>query len=278
MPANQTSVRLTDTYRVAQLGLRRTAALHVAGLWNLDFAALDRSFAAWLARATAVLGAAKAQLARLSDGYVAAYVTSELALAVPPVGIDPAPYATLAATGRPLATALAPALYTVKARLALGDDPNGASSSGRARAIRATVEEAQAASDGSLTEAFDGQPTINGWRRVTSGRACGACLAMASGDVEPAGADMDRHVNCGCTMEPVVDGAPDRVRRPTGAEIFDDMTDAEQDDLFAGRGGADKADLIRSGAVDLADLVRRQPQDFGQPLITETPLEALRTR
>lgn len=278
MPANPTSLRLTDGYRTAQLGLRRQAALHVGALWQLDFDALDRSFAVWLGRATALLGTAKAQIVRLSDGYVAAYVTSELARAVPPVGIDPAPYATLAVTGRPLATALAPALFTVKARLAGGAEPELASKSGQARAVRATVEEAQAAADDSLDEAFDGQSAVRGWRRVTSVRACGACLAMASGDVEPSGTPMDRHVNCGCTKEPVVEGVPDRVRRPTGSQVFDRMSVTEQNALFAGRGGEEKAELIRSGAVDLADLVRRQRQDFGQPLITETPLEALRRR
>lgn len=278
MPGNPASLRLTDGYRTAQLGLRRTAAIRVAAMWNLNFDDLDRSFSLWLGPAAALLGAAKAGTVHLSDAYVAAFVTSETGQLTAPAGIDPAPYATLARTGRPLAAALAPALYTVKARLADGADPAVASFGGQARAVRATVEETQAAADDSLADAFDAQPAVRGWRRVTSGRACGACLAMAGGEIEEPGTPMDRHVNCGCTKEPVIEGVPDRVTRPTGSQIFDRMSAVEQDDLFAGRGGEQKAELVRSGAVDLADLVRPVDQRFGQSLITETPLEALRRR
>lgn len=276
MPASQASLRLTDAYRAQLLAVRRRVTVAVAGLWEIDFEELDRSFALWVGRSARLVGAAQFDMARLSAAYVAAYLASETRAPVPPVPVDPARFAGVDAFGRPLAVVLAPALLTVKAGLAEGRAPEVASAAGQARAVRTTVTTTQASADGALDSAFEAQPRVRGWRRVVSGGGCGACLGMASGQVEEPGTPMLRHANCGCTKEPVVAGVADTVRRPTGQELFDRLSDAEQDALFAGRGGADKAELVRSGAVDLAGMVRQEPQALGHPVITEAPLQALR--
>jgi hypothetical protein len=113
-----------------------------------------------------------------------------------------------------------------------------------------------------------------GWVRECETTACGACLALADGTVHPwTDRRFYRHTRCRC--KPV----PARGRKPprTGRQIFDSLTAAKQDALFHGRGGARKAALLRSGAVELPDLVQiaRDRADWTDYVVTETPLEGL---
>ncbi len=59
--------------------------------------------------------------------------------------------------------------------------------------------------------------------------------------------------------------------RPSGQQIFDAKTTEEQDALF----GPEKAALVRSGEVALADLIDHSPIKHGDDILTERPLEAL---
>lgn len=50
-------------------------------------------------------------------------------------------------------------------------------------------------------------------------------------------------------------------QRPTGQEIFDEMSKEEQDEVF----GEETANLLRAGKIELADVVKRT----GSPATTE---------
>lgn len=277
MPGSARSAAITDAYRARLVALRRRIVVAVGAAWSLDPEHLDETFRTWLGRADRLITDAQAVGARLSDAYVAAFVGSELDQAVTPAGLDLARYAGVTMDGRPIREVLAPAIFTVKRELGRGAGFDQAANAGRARAIRNTTSELRASSDAALDDAIAAEPRIRGWRRVTSGRPCGACLAAATGAVQQTDEVMLVHPSCSCTKEPVVGGVRERVKRPTGSDLFDGMSKAQQDELFAGRGGEAKAELIRSGAVSLNDLatVQRQALDGRPPILTETTLADL---
>lgn len=113
-----------------------------------------------------------------------------------------------------------------------------------------------------------------GWVRECQRNACGACLALADGTVHPfTDRRFYRHTRCRCKPVP----ARGRKLPRTGRQIFFSLTRAEQDALFHGRGGAAKAEALRSGAVQLTGLVQIAADrvDWTDYVVTETPLEGL---
>lgn len=254
MAATSASLRLTDAYRERLARIRRSTIATIARLWTLDVDDVDASFVAWLAIADRLLTATQADAVRATDAYAAAYIGTELGRAARPIGLEAASIAGTAADGRTLRELLRPSLFTVKGAIAAGRTFAEASSLGQARALRAATTELDGAADRALDAVLDEHDAIIGWRRVASGGACGACLAAMTGAVQSTARLLERHPHCSCTKEPVVAGAPDRVTRPTGRELFEQMSAAEQNRLFAGRGGKEKAELLRTGKVAFDDL------------------------
>lgn len=278
MPSTEQSLAITAAYRARLLAIRRQVITAAATSWGsmLDITDLDRSFAHWLAGAVAMTTHAQAAAATLSDAYLSTYISAELERNVAPIGLAASDYAGTTSTGRPLPELLAPTLLTVKAALGRSRPPADALTLGRGRAVRIIGVETDAAGRAALDDALTTSPDVRGWRRVTSSRPCGACLAASTGAVHRPGERLKVHPHCSCTKEPVVAGASDHLRRPTGEDLFRSMSKKEQDDLFAGRGGETKASLIRNGVVALSALITHADQVSGQTVITETPLAALR--
>lgn len=276
MPASRTALALTDAYRDRLLTIRQRAALVVAHGWrNLEPARLEESYAAWLATTQATVEAAKREGVAASDAYLAAYLAAELASEARPRGLDPEPYLE-AIGGRPLGRALLTPLLTVKVALQQGRPSSEALRLGLARATRIAAVEAMDAPRRALADLMRDEDRIAGWRRVTSRNACGACLALADGVVRDPGDVLETHGHCRCTAEPVVRGVRERIRRPTGREHFDALSHEEQDALFHGRGGAEKAELIRAGAVPFDALIQREHMEATPDEFTEAPLSRLR--
>lgn len=272
MPARRESVAVTDAYRAGLLAVRHRAAIVArAGFARIARDDLDRSYQVWQEAATATLGATKRQGVLLSQRYLTAYLASELARREPVAPIDAERYATVDRSGRPLRDALTPPLYTVKVRLAQGADWPVALAAGAARMTRTMVGEAMAAPRFALSDLMTGTDRVVGWQRVASVDACGACLAAATGAVRADDDVPEAHDACRCVAEPVVRGVRERVRRPTGEEIFAAKTASEQNTLF----GAEKAALIRDGQVPFAALLERSPRATQADGITEAPLAAL---
>jgi len=121
-------------------------------------------------------------------------------------------------------------------------------------------------------------PDVIGWRRVAEPTACGACLALMDGSIHPASEQMVIHTRDRCLAEPVVHGVNDRSwSHPTGEELFHEMADAAQNRVFAGRGGAAKAQLLRDGDINFSDLAQVVTERLGHTPIalSETPLADL---
>jgi hypothetical protein len=57
---------------------------------------------------------------------------------------------------------------------------------------------------------------------------------------------------------------------PTGQEIFDSKSKAEQDEML----GPEAAERVRSGEAQLADLVAESPQATADDFITQAPTGA----
>ena len=74
--------------------------------------------------------------------------------------------------------------------------------------------------------------------------------------------------NCDCVAEPVIDGIEDRVTRPTGQEVFDGLTEAEQNDRI----GEAAADAVRGG-TPLKDFIGHVDTNVGANWIIQRPLK-----
>lgn len=277
MPANEASLRITDSYRAQLLGHRTALQRALTASWaTVAIEDLDGTGAAWLVVAEQLVASGKRRAVTFSRRYLATYTGSELGRTVDPVDLDPDEYARGALDGRRLRDVLVPAIITVKSALLEQRGRGLALQMGAGRMQRVAAVEVAAAARHSLSDAMRHTGNVAGWRRATTSNPCGACLAAATGAVRDTAEIPDVHAHCRCIAEPVIRGIRDRHSRPTGEQIFHALSEAEQDALFTGRGGRAKAELIRTGAVDLEQLLSRSPMATVADQITETPLSALR--
>lgn len=278
MPASPRSLAITDAYRARLVSLRTQAAAVAKKAWPIvSLDDLDGTVRQW-AQVTG-LTVARGQLAAatLTNLYLAAYVAAETGRPAEPSGVDLSEYEGKTEDGRPVTDLLVGAGIAVKVALGYGHNGNVALAAGLARGMRGASGQVLAAGRTAMDDMTRADSQIVGWRRVASGNACGVCLGAATGAIQSDEQVLLCHDSCRCTKEPVIRGVRDTVQRPTGTEVFDDLSPAEQDAVFAGTGGAAKADLIRSGQIGLADLARTVPQVSRPDQLVEAPLEALVT-
>jgi hypothetical protein len=274
VPGNPASLQITANYQAQlQLLAQRVQAAMTIPWRQVNLDRLDETIAAWVALVAPLLVAGKGLSAQLADSYAAAYTSSELGAHVAPLGLAPQNYAA-GLDGRAIPDVLAAAGIAVKTAVKDSKAPNVALAAGLARAQRTTgfeiVQTARIAQRDAMR-----RPEIIGWRRALSTGACGACMGSATGAIHPVG-DMPKvHRHDRCVAEPVIRGVRDRAERPTGEQLWHQMTSAQQDHVFSNRGGARKADLIRDGHITLPQLVSPSPMASMPDEITETPLAAL---
>lgn len=276
MPATEQAARLTDAYRARLLAVRLQAVTVTTRRWSqITLTDLDGSFDTWLEAAVAVLTMAQRTGVALTDAYLAAFLSAELGRQSDTQGVDPDEFAGQDRAGRPLARALGAAIITTKVALRQGRNGQDALRMGRNRAVRTVATETLAAPRDALGSLVEFDERVKGHRRVIAPGACGACLASASGDVQGKAEPLKVHRFCRCQSEPVVAGVRETVRRPTGHEVFNSLSAAQQGALFHGRGGEEKAALIRSGEVPFESLIAPVPLKAEPDGITEAPLAAL---
>jgi hypothetical protein len=279
MPATERSLRLTDAYRDHLLQLRRHLVATAGQRWGrVNLEDLEATYRAWALFAAAALTAGQRAGARATDTYFSAYMEAELGRPAAIAAVDGDELVGRGRDGRGLAEVLAPPLITVRQALKQGTSVNRALQMGQARATRILAVELTATPRVVLDRKIAGTARVVGWRRVASANACGACLGAATGAIHESAIPLRVHGFCRCIKEAVVAGVDERHPRPTARETWASMTKREQNALFAGRGGADKAELIRSGRVDLEDLVHHQPMATVADEITEAPLALLRAK
>jgi hypothetical protein len=114
-----------------------------------------------------------------------------------------------------------------------------------------------------LLDVIDRDDRFTGWQRATSG-TCGACMAL-SGDA----GDFKVHPGCRCVPQPVVADVPDAFPLPSPAELFAAKTKAEQDEAL----GPEAADKVRSGSIELSDLVATSAIATADDFITQAPVQ-----
>jgi hypothetical protein len=263
MPASRRSLEVTNAYRARLAAIRQRAEARARQGWpTID--TLDGT--RWADQAAQVVAAAQTEAVRATAGYVTAYVSTELGRRVPAVRIDSRQYAGSARDGRPLPEALRSPLIGVLGLLKQGRAPHDALRIGLHRGLRMIEVDLMHAGRAALLDTIEADDRLDGWQRATAG-TCGACMSLSG----TSGASFQVHPGCQCQPQPVVRGVPNRVPLLTGAEMFRRLTVEEQDAQF----GPEKADALRAGDVELADLVQRSPLATGDTdFITEKPLDA----
>lgn len=270
MPAQQQSLRVTSTYRQRLAGIQERLARDVAGIWDaIDPDDLAGTYDA--ARAARLIEAAQRRSAQTSSGYLTAFLSSELDRRVAAATVAVVSGETPA--GRPLGDATFGVILGVKQRIGQDATPAEALGAGRVELLRLADVAADRAARQTLTAGLVEDDRFTGWRRAVRG-TCGACLGAASGRLSSPDEEIDTHPGCQCVQEPQVRGAVQRFHRPSGAAIFAAYSVARQNALF----GEEKAQLVRDGEYELADLIDHSPIEHGPDILTERPLDALKRR
>lgn len=211
--------------------------------------------------------------ARLAAAYLAGFIAVETGKRTGPKGLSASADAVgVNQAGRPIEDSLKGSLFTVKKAISDGHPVEAALGIGVAVAQRSAGEDVMFAGRDTVSAGIRDSDQITGWRRVTGG-GCGACLAAADGRVFADEDILDVHPFCQCSAEPVVRDAPDTVARLTGEQMFHALAKGEQDQLL----GPDRAQIMRDGDVPFHALIERQPMAAIPDVLTEAPLEALRT-
>lgn len=269
MPGSLRSLSVTEAYRTRLNTIRQRVEREAANRWPI-IEELDRTN--WPERMAGVLSAAQTEATRVTAGYLAAFLSSELGRRVTSPAIDSRRYAGLSRDGRPLSESLRSPLIGTFAALKDGKTPGEALAYGKNRAVRMVEMDLMNAARTSLSDAMEADDRIHGWQRSVKG-TCGACLGDIDVEVsvELPSLPLDIHPNCQCVTQPVVARVPMRYPLATGAARFAQMSHAEQDrDL-----GPDTAKAIRDGDASLGDLVGRSKLDSDQPdFLTQKPLDA----
>lgn len=221
----------------------------------------------WVGDTARRVAQAQTDAVRATSGYLSAFATLELGTRQV-VRADAADYAGRARDGRPLEEALRSPVIGTKAALKLGEPVDAAVRAGFARARTAVGMDIDQAARHALSDAIARDDRFSGWQRALAG-TCGACAARARGP--ESGTRFQVHPGCRCVQEPTVRGVSNTYLRPTGQQFFAALDAAKQDEML----GPDKAALVRTGEVSLADLVDESDMETEPNWITETPLAAL---
>lgn len=250
MPPTAQAAAVTDRHRQQLLAVREqvtTTAVDAFLALDLD-RPLDPQIARWSRQAVSVVELGQRDAARLTAAYLPAYLAAAgLTSSADPLDVDR--YVGLGPFGRTLSAAIATAPRAMLWRLAHGVGRRLALATGVAEARRAARSSIMGAARASQADLMADEPAVTGWRRVTSPRPCGGCLSAADGRTVTDRQPMPIHDSCRCTAEAVLLDQAERFARPTGQQLFDRLTRAEQDELFTGRGGAEKAAVVRARGV-----------------------------
>jgi hypothetical protein len=259
MPANPLSLRLTALYRQRLLQSRQRVEREAAARWP-TIEALDGTD--WPARVGQVVAQAQGEAVRAAAGYLSAFVRLETG-AQAPIVLDSRAYAGRSRDGRPLPEAYVSPLIGTRWMLKQGADPDEALTYGLNRGKRMVSVDFDHAHRTALLDAIGADDRFDGHQRATAG-TCGACMAL-SGD----GGAFNVHPGCQCVPQPVVTDVPDAFPLPSPAELFAAKTKAEQDEAL----GPEAAARVRSGDIELSDLVAVSPLATSDDFITQAPVQ-----
>lgn len=272
MPRTREALQAENAYATALRAIRRGIAQQLARLTialdTEDIAAAIEEFAPTAARMIAG-GQVEAQQA------AAAFVSEFLASEGEETGTRriASDIAGTNAEGRPLTSLVGGSLATgVFTMLRSGHAPDEALGHAAFAVARLAGAEITSAADREVAHQGETTSSVTGWIRVVTGREnCAGCLADASTDVHSFDEPMLRHPGCDCTRSVRLSDDPGTVERPTGEELFAAMTPEQQAAQFR-TAGEEKAQLVRSGEVSLADLLKVERHAGWADAVVERPL------
>lgn len=264
MPATQRSLRLTEAYRERLLATRQRLQTQAERTWP-TIESLDTTD--WVDRMATTVAQGQTEAIRVTAAYLAAFLATETGRRSSPPSIDPREFAGRSSDGRPLSEALRSPLIGTLGALKQGLGSAEALRIGLNRATRLVGVDYDQAHRTALLSAIDSDDRFEGWHRVTGG-TCAACASKA-GTLE-SGIHFQVHAGCKCVSEPAVAGTTNRFPRPTGIEIFTAYTREQQDEML----GPEAAEKVRSGDIQLADLVEESEMETSDNWITQKPLQA----
>ncbi len=264
MPAQRRSLALTESYRARLLATRAALQARAERLWP-TIEALDDS--RWVERMAAATTQGQIEAIRLSAAYLGAFATSELGRRQQPprIGLE---QAGLSFDGRPLVESLRSPIIGVYGYLKEGLSASESLSRGLHRATRMVGVDFDHAHRTALLAAIADDDRFDGWQRSLAG-TCGACASVASGLSHALYFPV--HPGCCCVSSPVVRGLPNTFPIPTGVEVFNAKSDAEQDEML----GPEAAALVRAGEITLDDLRGHSELAEAPDFITQRPISAL---
>lgn len=262
------SLRLTNRYS-EQLATTAAQVARIArSRWSMEPSDFDRSYETWLDAVVPLVTSAQRSNQRLTTAYLTAFITSETGKRPRLKQVDSV--AGLSRDGRPLREAWQSPPIKAKVVMSEGGTVQRASAEARSAALRQADVDTYFGARGPMSALLGAAAAAVGYTRVTGGNACGACLGAADGSVFSTDDIFEFHANCDCVAEPVLEGVPDLVQRPTGQEIFDNLSSAEQNRRL----GEKAAEAVRGG-VPLTSLVGHAPMENEKDWITQKPLAAL---
>jgi hypothetical protein len=271
MPRNPRSLRLTDLYAQRLKAVAARVEQVASSRWSLEPDDFDGSYGSWRDVAVQAVSQAQRQNVRLTQGYLAAFIASETGSRTAPLSVPAEKYVGKSRDGRDLREAWDSPVIKAKVAVRDGKSVEEASDIAKAAALALVGLDTYAAARSVMADQLGTIPIVIGFRRVTVGATCGACMGAASGTILPKGTDFHVHPGCDCVAEPALKNVPDTAKRKTGTEIYNELTPAEQ----AARVGDEAAELIRTGEITLSDLVGSSPMKTEPDFITQKPLADL---
>jgi hypothetical protein len=265
MPAQRESLTIVDQWRLEQRAIARATANRIRVAWRgivpterEDGTRMSERIDVFAHAAESLVTTGQLVAVRSANRFVAAYLSSELRQPVAPLDdLDPHEFTGPHFTdrdltiGRVLAISASRQAYAVLRGGPAQGDPVMA---GEKRAVKLTRNEVLEAGRAALetigTEhEIDGKRTFSGWTRGVMATGCPACISLADGRVLSWNSSMLTHHSCSCVQIPAVGDLPNTYPAPTGRELFNTLTERQQDSIY----GAERAAAVRDGApIDFA--------------------------
>jgi hypothetical protein len=265
MAASPRSHRITSAYRSRVFAIRDRLERQVRANWP----GIEDDFDP---RPLARLAAqAQREAVRATEGYLGAYLSSEVGRRVRPPRLNLDRYVGFSRDGRDLEEALESPFIAVRVGLKDGLPSAEALNAGLVRATRMASVDFDHAHRTALLDGIAEDERIEGWQRGVRG-TCGACAGDIAVEVSVnlPSIPLRVHPHCQCVTVPVVTGAPNNFPLPSGQQLFERKTPEEQDEML----GPEAAERVRSGEVSLADMVAESPQATAEDFITQAPTGA----
>lgn len=204
----------------AQVAAIRARVLdYVTRTWTGLGSWRDSDIDRFVAAVVPVIEGSQAQVAALTDAYLAQLEATVLGTAAPPLGVRPSTVTTEALRGVPASEVYRRPAVTTWTALANGEPLDRAVSAGLTRARDLAATGLQLAKTHTARRVLDGNRRVVGYRRVLEGtRSCALCI-VASTQRYTRGQLLPIHGGCDCGVLPVYgDRDPGQVIDPNTLE------------------------------------------------------------